>query len=72
MIHKIYIKRNRIIPYTDARVSGTVNNQFSLDEYGSVLRIATTTNDRKGQYNNVFCLDYFLNVFGKLSNIAPG
>jgi hypothetical protein len=41
-IRKIFVSRSRIIPCADGLVQGTVNNQFSLDEYNGVLRVATT------------------------------
>ena len=61
VIHKIYIRRTRIIPFADARIQGRINNQFSMDEYYQVLRVATTSNDFRTSSNNVYCLDYFMN-----------
>ena len=58
VIHKVFVWRSQIIPFADGSVRGRVNNQFSLDEYDEVLRIATTTNFPRA--SNVFCLDYFL------------
>lgn len=43
-IRKIFIWRKYIIPFADGIVKGSVNNQFSLDEYGPFLRVATTVN----------------------------
>lgn len=31
VIHKVYVNRNRIIPFADARIKGRINNQFSMD-----------------------------------------
>jgi inhibitor of cysteine peptidase len=41
-IHKIFVWRNMIIPFADGTVNGTLNNQFSMDEYKGDLRVATT------------------------------
>lgn len=47
-IKKIFVNRRHIIPFADGQVRGTINNQFSLDEYGPYFRIATTSNGVKG------------------------
>lgn len=41
-IHKIFVQGSLLIPFADGKVEGTVNNQFSLDEFNGTLRIATT------------------------------
>jgi uncharacterized secreted protein with C-terminal beta-propeller domain len=72
-IHKIFVSRSRIIPMADGQVEGTVNNQFSMDEYNGTLRIATTERGITGQpSNSVFCLNRTLKVIGTLRNIAVG
>lgn len=43
IIHKIFVKRTRIVPFATARVDGTINNQFSMDQYYSIFRVATTS-----------------------------
>lgn len=58
-------------------VPGTILNQFSMDEYGSYFRIATTSNSQgaDGIYttrNNVYVLSSTLQVTGRLENVAPG
>lgn len=70
IIHKVFVWKLFLIPFADAIVPGYVNNQFSLDEYKGYLRIATT--DTNPNSNNVFSLDFFLNVKGELRGIAPG
>ena len=52
-------------------VKGTLLNQFSMDEYESNLRVATTT-DWSDQRNAVYILDSDLNTVGALEDIAPG
>jgi inhibitor of cysteine peptidase len=66
-LRKIFVWDSYIIPFADGLVIGTIKNQFSLDEYNFFLRIATTD----WSANNVFVLDYFLQPYGKLTNIAP-
>lgn len=58
-------------------VPGRILNQFSMDEHGKYLRIATTSGDvwRTDEgisKNNLYVLDDRLNVTGKLEGIAPG
>ncbi len=57
-------------------VPGRVLDQFSMDEYNSYFRIATTSRIRKGHEvittNNVYVLDMNLTVIGKLEELAPG
>ena len=78
VIHKIYVRRNRIIPFANGRVRGSILNQFSMDEFGrkQILRVATTSTDVHGRTritsSNVYCLDYYLNRIGHLGGIAPG
>lgn len=69
-IRKIFVYGTYIKPFADGKVRGRVNNQFSLDEYGSILRVATTVYNGT-ESNSVYCLDYFLNLYGSLTNIAP-
>lgn len=71
-IRKIFVYKTWIVPCADGLVDGTVNNQFSLDEYRGLLRIATTQNSGRTSSSNVFCLDYYLNIVGKIRKIAPG
>ena len=53
-------------------VSGTVNNQYSLDEYNGYLRIATTSyDDNYYQVNNLYVLDGELNPVGEVTGFAP-
>ena len=53
------------------KVSGTVNNQYSLDEYNGNLRIATTSTDGDGKdVNNLFVLDGELNRLGAVTGFA--
>lgn len=54
-----------------ARVDGTTDNQFSLDEKDGNLRIATTsTNSNWEDTNNLYVLDEALNEIGKVTGFA--
>ena len=62
-----------------ARVSGTVKNQFSVDEKDGVLRVLTTVHQNGArtlttsqQKNALYCLDSSLQVIGSITGIAPG
>jgi len=52
-------------------VTGWLLNQFSMDEKGSYLRVATTT-DWSNSKNAVYVLDDQLDVVGALEGLAPG
>ena len=69
VIHKVFVQDGYMIPFADGVVSGSVNNQFSMDEHAGVLRIATT--EGFSDSNNVFCLDHMLEIVGELRGIAP-
>lgn len=58
-------------------VPGTLLNQFSLDEYNSYLRIATSTSGRlfssgTESFNDLYILDSKLNINGKIENLGLG
>ena len=54
-----------------ARVDGTADNQFSLDEKDGYLRIATTSTDSQwNDTNNLYVLDEGLNEIGKVTGFA--
>jgi uncharacterized secreted protein with C-terminal beta-propeller domain len=52
-------------------VPGTVLNQFSMDEYDSYFRVATTTFGQATE-NNVYVLNMSLEVAGSLEGLASG
>ncbi|MCW2277981.1 beta-propeller domain-containing protein [Heliophilum fasciatum] len=58
-------------------VPGRILNQYSMDEQGDHLRIATTQGNHWGRgepssSNNLYVLDRDLKVQGKIEGIAPG
>jgi len=76
-LYKFALQPGRVQYVSNGTVPGTILNQFSMDENGGYLRIATTSgevwrNDQYTSQNNVFILDADLQIRGKLENIAPG
>ncbi len=63
-IRKIFVRKNRIIPFADGKIRGTLNNQFSLDEYGPYLRVAATLNKSGQNSNSVYTLGYYMRPYG--------
>jgi uncharacterized secreted protein with C-terminal beta-propeller domain len=76
VIHKIAIKDGKISYVARGEVPGTLDNQFSMDEYSNNLRVATTSSvyTRSGQntYNNVYVLNGQMDTIGTLTHIAEG
>ncbi|MEM5883194.1 MAG: beta-propeller domain-containing protein, partial [Candidatus Aenigmatarchaeota archaeon] len=70
IIHKISISEGNIEYKVSGKVSGSVLNQFSMDEYNNHFRIATTSSYGREVFNNIYTLDENLNVLGKIENIA--
>jgi uncharacterized secreted protein with C-terminal beta-propeller domain len=70
-VRKIYVWGDYIQPFADGVVKGTVNNQFSLDQYGRFLRIATTRKTLASiTFVGVYTLDYRLEPYGGIPNAA--
>jgi uncharacterized secreted protein with C-terminal beta-propeller domain len=74
VVHKIGIQDGRITYIGKGEVPGTLDNQFSMDEYNNNLRLATTSSvyTQNGQYtyNNVYVLDGKMATIGSLTHIA--
>lgn len=69
-IYKIDIK-NKIKFLKKAKVSGSVNNQFSMDEYNDTFRIATTVTGSDFQpINKLFILDSNMKKIGEVDGFA--
>jgi len=71
LIYRIKLDQEKIVVMAEGAVSGYVLNQFSMDEYNSFFRIATTVWTNGDSTNSLFILDMNLNVAGKLEDIAP-
>ena len=58
----------------DGTVGGSLLNQFSMDEYGGYLRVATTEWEWGSgeQSSSLFVLDKNLNIVGSIKDIATG
>lgn len=77
IIYKFKLENGNIMYSAQGEVPGSVLNQFSMDEYNSYFRIATTSGDiwRSDEYtskNNLYVLDANLNTVGKVEDLAPG
>jgi uncharacterized secreted protein with C-terminal beta-propeller domain len=74
VIHKIAISDGTITYIAKGEVPGTLDNQFSMDEYNNNLRLATTssvyTSSGQYTYNNLFVFDGKMNPVGSLTHIA--
>jgi len=75
-IYRIAISGPSFTLAAAGNVTGTVMNQYSMDEYNGYFRIATTSYDYSSttstQENNLYVLDSNLAVVGKLENLASG
>jgi inhibitor of cysteine peptidase len=72
LIYRIKLDQEKIVVMSEGTVSGYVLNQFSMDEYNSYFRIATTVWTNGNSTNSLYILDMNLNVVGKLEDLAPG
>jgi inhibitor of cysteine peptidase len=75
VIHRLAINKGSVDYRSRGQVRGTLLNQFSMDEYGGNLRVATTTNTYGGasyMSNNVYVLDGGMKEIGALEKVAPG
>ena len=75
-IYRFSLKNKQVTYTASGTVPGRILNQFSMDEYGSFFRIATTADKYTGDNcitsNNIYVLDEALQMKGKIENIAPG
>lgn len=76
IVHRFGLDQGAISYKATGEVPGHLLNQFSMDEYGDNLRVATTVEgwnpEGSYQYNNVYVLDGSLKTIGKVEYIAPG
>ncbi|MDR2525308.1 MAG: beta-propeller domain-containing protein [Oscillospiraceae bacterium] len=71
-IHRFDVFAGGLVQYTTAgEVPGTPLNQFSMDEHGGYLRIATTE-ETDHVSNRITVLDQTLKTVGSVTGIAPG
>ncbi len=80
LIHKIKVDKDDISIDANGKVPGHIINQFSMDEYDDVFRIATTISQRWSRFdksrtestNNIFTLDKDLDIMDELMDLAEG
>ena len=71
-IYRVHIENSTMSCEAKGKVPGRELNQFSMDEYNSYFRIATTTWINGDSQNSLYILDMNLTEVGKIENIAPG
>ena len=73
-IYKFKLDGAKVLLKANTEIKGTVNDQFSMDEYKGNLRIATTKheNDSKRSESVLYVLDENLNEIGKIDDIGKG
>lgn len=74
VVYKFKLADGNIEVVNQGSVPGTIINQFSMDEYDGMFRIATTTGEmwQNTSKNNVYVLDENMKTIGKLEGLAPG
>jgi len=84
IIHRLSIDEGQVKVKADGKVPGRVLNQFSMDEYDGVFRIATTVGqqwqwfrtieapERALSQNMIYTLDENLNVLDSIEGLAEG
>ncbi|PKM91708.1 hypothetical protein CVU82_00680 [Candidatus Falkowbacteria bacterium HGW-Falkowbacteria-1] len=80
VIHKLAVFEGAVEPIFMGEVSGSVLNQFSMDEFDGFFRMATTKNRswsrfaslETDSYNNVYVLDSNLELTGEIKGLAEG
>ncbi len=80
IVYKIAISGDTLTYKAKGEVTGSVLNQFAMDEANGYFRIATTKNTtwsrfeggEQASYNNVYVLDGDMKLSGAAENIAPG
>ena len=77
-INKFAADDGKLVFVKSGKAPGAVLNQFSMDEYQSHFRIATTVNNynyRTGssrEYNGLYIFDSAMQLAGSIDDIAPG
>lgn len=72
-VYRFGLKDGRVTYEAKGRVPGQIFNQFSMDEYDGIFRIATTSREPySSTSNNVYTLGEDLKIVGRLEGIAKG
>lgn len=69
-IYKFSYEDSTVKLKSNCEIDGSLNNQFSLDEYDGKLRVATTIEDEKTSKNEIYVLDENLKEIGKIEDLA--
>lgn len=69
-IYKFSYEDSTVKLKANCEIDGSLNNQFSLDEYDGKLRVATTIEDEKTSKNEIYVLDENLKEIGKIEDLA--
>jgi len=76
IISKFSLDDGKVEFESSGEVSGTILNQFSMDEHDDYFRIATTisgySDNKDTSTNNMYVLDEDMNVVGSVEGIAHG
>jgi len=81
ILHRIAISDGDITYEAQGAVPGSLNNQFSLDEYDGYLRVASTTqgwvvrgflSSSFEEQNGIYVLDMNLDIVGSIVGLASG
>jgi inhibitor of cysteine peptidase len=72
LIYRVKLDQSDIVCEAYGAIPGYVLNQFSMDEYDGIFRVATTRWTNEGTKNNVYTLNMTLHTIGKLEDLAPG
>ncbi|KJS15263.1 MAG: hypothetical protein VR69_14220 [Peptococcaceae bacterium BRH_c4b] len=74
IIHKLSVQGGSVAYVADGEIPGQLLNQFSMDENGEYLRVATTSTGflfgNGNTKNNIFVLDGKLQITGRLQGLA--
>lgn len=81
-VYRFAYGEGRITPAGQVTVKGTLNNQFSMDEYNGYLRVVTTVNEfystdsynwfSGNESNALYIYDKELQLTGSIEDLAPG
>lgn len=77
-IYKLGASGLDVTPVASANVAGSLLNQYSMDESGGMLRVATTVRswtsdgDTSSTYSNIYVFDGSLALLGAVKNLSPG
>ena len=72
LIYRINLDQEKITTIAEGSVTGYILNQYSMDEYNSYFRVATTEWKIDGSINNLFILDMNMNLVGQIKDLAQG